>query len=251
MKADIEKALFFATLLILKTSIGKTQNQDRHFEWGIGLGAYVYQGDLTPDRFGSFRTMKPGVYLFVNKIVNPSLSYRLNLAIASLKGDESKYSQPEFRRQRNFAFNSPAIELSGLGVWDIRGNNFYRIKRSFSPYIFTGAGLAVLNIKPDRSRFNAEFFSTEPEVIAGLATDSQKRLPKLQPFVPAGLGFRYELSDRFAINAEATYRFVFTDYLDGFSHAANPEKDDHYHSLTIGLIYKLGFKNRLNCPPVK
>ena len=51
--------------------------------------------------------------------------------------------------------------------------------------------------------------------------------------------------------AEASYRFTFTDYLDGFSEVANPKKKDYYSSYSVGLIYTLGVKNTLNCPPMK
>lgn len=251
MKANLKNKSVILVILLFNVTLINSQFQSKHLEIGVGFGAYIYQGDLTPNRIGSFKTMKPGLHLFANKIMSSSLSYRLNLAIAKLKGDESKYSNPEYRQQRNFKFKSPLFELSGLVVWDIRGNNFYRDKGRISPYFFTGAGLSFLNIKPDWSNFNAEFFSTESDVITGLQTDSQKKLSTIHPFIPVGLGFRYEISNRLALNTEVTYRFIFSDYLDGFSYAANPDKDDHYHSITIGVIYKLGNKNRLNCPPVK
>jgi hypothetical protein len=250
MKA-IMKNKYIGVFLLFTNTLANGQAQSKNFEIGLGLGAYIYQGDLTPNQLGSFKTTKPGLHLFANKIVSSNLSYRFNLAIAKLEGDESKYSNPEYRQQRNFKFESPLIEISGLGVWDIGANNFNRNKGRFSPYIFTGAGLSFLNIKPDWSSFNAEFFTSESEVVTGLNTDSQKKLPKILPFIPAGMGFRYEISSRVAVNAEATYRFIFNDYLDGFSYAANPKRDDHYHSVTIGLVYKLGNKNKLNCPPVK
>jgi hypothetical protein len=31
---------------------------------GLNGGAYVYQGDLTPERFGSFKTIQPGFSVF-------------------------------------------------------------------------------------------------------------------------------------------------------------------------------------------
>jgi hypothetical protein len=175
----------------------------------------------------------------------------VNLAIAKLKGDESKYSNPEYRQQRNFNFKTGLLELSGLGVWDIRGNNYNRDKGRFSPYVFSGAGLSFVKIKRDWSNLNTEFFGPESEVQTGLAIDAQKKLPRIMPFVPVGLGLRYEISNRFAINAETSYRFVFTDYLDGFSYSANPKQDDHYHSTTVGLIMKFGKGNSLDCPKIK
>jgi Domain of unknown function (DUF6089) len=250
MKANIEKRISILVFILFNSSLFYAQ-QFKNLELGAGLGVYVYQGDLTSSRIGSFRTMRPGIHLFANKIRNSNLSYRLNLAIAGLKGDESKYSKPEYRQQRNFKFKTPLIELSGLEVWDIKGNNYNRAKGVFSPYVFGGVGISYLKIKPDWSGLNTEIFDANSEVQLGLNTDTQKKLPQLKAFIPVGVGFRYEISDRLTLTTESTYRFVFTDYLDGFSYSANPKKDDHYLSQTIGLILKLGNKNRYTCPKIK
>ena len=251
MKAKIEKIILIIVSFFLTGYVVNAQLKSKNIELGVGLGAYVYQGDLTPGDVGSFRTMKPGLYLFVNMIVSSNLSYRLNVVMSKLKGDESKYSNPEYRQQRNFKFKTPLLEVSGLGVWDVRGNNYNRDRGVFSPYVFTGVGLSLLNINPNWSNMNTEIFNAESEVQAGLSLDRQKKLPRILPFVPVGLGFRYEISNQFSITTESAYRFVFTDYLDGFSHAANPKKDDHYLSQTVGLIYKRGKRNMLDCPKIK
>jgi hypothetical protein len=251
MKATTEKSILLFVSFLLTGFVGKTQIQSNNIELGVGYGAYVYQGDLTPGSIGSFRTMKPGIHLFAGKIATSNLSYRLNVAISGLKGDESKYSTPEYRQQRNFKFKTPLFEISGLGIWDIRGNNYNRNKGVFSPYLFSGFGLSFLSIRRDWNAMNTEIFNAESEVQIGLNTDVQKKLPKMLPFIPVGLGFRYEISNRFAATTESAYRFVFTDYLDGFSHSANPKKEDHYLSQTVGLIYKLGRKNTLDCPRIK
>ena len=69
--------------------------------------------------------------------------------------------------------------------------------------------------------------------------------------IPVGAGIRYNLSPRIALTAEGSYRLVFTDYLDGFSVAANPKQNDHYHTMNVGVVYRLGKKNKLDCPVVR
>jgi hypothetical protein len=251
MKAYFRKSSFVIIIIAVSILHANSQFQSKGIEAGIGLGAYVYEGDLTPNRFGSFKTIKPGIHFLGSKIVNSNLSLRINLAIAKLKGDESKYSNPEYRQQRNFNFKTGLFELSALGVWDIRGNNYNREKGRLSPYIFSGAGLSFVKIKRDWSNLNTEFFDPESAVQTGLAIDAQKKLPRILPFIPTGLGLRYEISNRFSINAETSYHFVFIDYLDGFSYSANPKRDDHYHSTSIGLIMKFGKGSSLACPTIK
>jgi len=218
------------------------------FELGLNAGLFIYQGDLTPSRFGSYKTLKPGLSFFFNRIISPVFSLRTNLALGGLKGDDAKYLKPEYRQQRNFNFNSPAFEVSELLVADIFKNNMARRSSGLSPYLFAGLGFSVLNIKRDWSHFNAEFFSSEASTISGLAADQQYALPALIPVVPIGIGFRYPISSRISVNAETSYRVTFTDYLDGFSKAANDSRRDSYMTHTVGLIYQFKNNSWLKCP---
>jgi len=216
---------------------------------GINAGAYIYQGDLTPNPLGSYKTKKFGLGFSGAKILNSNFSIRGNLLFAKLKADESKYANPAYRQQRNFKFSSPLIELTGQLVWNPLGGN--NTDKGFSPYVFGGGGFSYLNVKRDWSNFNAEYFAANSTSITGLATDQQNTPPRIIPVLPVGLGARYNISSRFAVTAESSYRITFTDYIDGFSYAANPERNDHYISHTIGIIYRVGKKNILACPKVK
>jgi len=217
---------------------------------GLNAGIYVYQGDLTPDPLGSFRTIKPGLSLFVKKPLNHFLAARILMSFASLQGNDSRYSKPGYRQQRNFYFFSPLKEFSGQIIWNIRGRNYddYGIM----PYIFTGAGVSVVRIRKDYSRMDPVVFKESSDVFTGLAIDNAQGTPHALFSVPVGVGAEYPLSERFSVNIETSYRFVFTDYLDGFSQSANPKLKDHYHSTSAGLIYKFGNRIRgIGCPVVK
>ena len=214
------------------------------FEIGITANAFIYQGDLTPSRFGSYRTVKPGAGFYINRLLSPGFTLRTNFTFGTLKGDDSKYNHPGYRQQRNFNFRSPVFEISELVVVNVLQENSLGI----SPYVFGGAGLSFLNIKRDWSRFNAEYFSSEPSTLAGLATDVAHSLPKAIPVIPVGVGARYRLSQKISVTVETSYRFSFTDYLDGFSKAANPVKNDHYSTHSVGIVYHFIKKNSLKCP---
>ena len=239
-----------AIVLLLLLITGKTQAQFyKDMSVGINGGLYVYQGDLTPDPLGSFRTIKPGLSLFAKKPINYFLSARLHMSFASLQGNDSRYSKPEYRQQRNFYFFSPLMEFSGQLVWNIRGRNYddYGIQ----PYVFTGAGVSFVRVQKDYSRMNTTYFGEASEIYAGLAADNAHGTSPALLSVPVGVGAEYPLSERFSVNIETSYRFVFTDYLDGFSQSANPKLKDHYHSTSVGLIYKFGAKKKgIGCPSV-
>ena len=249
MKAKTgKKAIVLFTLLFIGC---KSQAQFyKDMSVGLNAGAYIYQGDLTPDPIGSFRTIRPGFSLFVKKPVNHFLAARVHMSFATLKGDDSRYSKPEYRQQRNFSFTSPVIEFSGQLVWNILGRNYddYGIQ----PYVFSGAGVSFVRPIKDYSRMDPAIFGESSEVLTGLAVDNARGTSNTLFSVPVGVGAEYPLSERFSVNIETSYRFIFTDYLDGFSHAANPKLQDHYHSTSAGVIYKFGKKIKgIGCPVVK
>jgi hypothetical protein len=215
---------------------------------GLSGGVFVYQGDLTPQTAGSYKTLTPQVALRVYRILTPSFSARLNITGGKLRGDEGVYNNPEFRKQRNFNFSTPVVEISLQGVWYILGFSNPR----FSPYVFAGGGVALVNIKRDYSKLNTEIFGPGSEVQNGLAVDAAQKLPNAIPVVPVGAGLRYYFNDRFSFIGETGYRLSFTDYLDGFSKAANPKLNDHYSDHSVGVVYsfnKNGKKDKkLGCP---
>ena len=248
------RTLLIKSIAVVLIFLGKKEASGQStipkYEAGINLGTFIYQGDLTPQRLGSFKTSTLTLSIFGSRIINSSFSLRTNLALGKLKGDESKYASPAYRQQRNFYFKTPVVELSELAVWNIFGKNYEKQRSGFSPYLMAGAGLSYLKIKRDWSRLNENYFASDSAFFAGLNKDINHDLPQLIAVIPIGGGLRYSLSQRLSVSGEILYRFTFTDYLDGFSQSVNPKLNDHYYSATVGLIYRLGEKNNLNCPTV-
>ncbi len=240
--------IFVASLFSEYVVAQQHANVSKH-EIGIALSSFIYQGDLAEERFGSFQTKRWGATIFFNKILSAAFSTRTNLAIGGLKGDDAVYENPEYRRQRNFNFRTPVVEISQLAVWNPLQRNYD--DRGFSPYLFGGAGLNILNIRRDWSNYNGEYFDGFSDLSARLAIDTQQSLPRVTPVIPLGAGIRFNISHSLAFMAETSYRIMFTDYLDGFSEAANPERKDNFYTISAGLIFRTGKKNTLNCPAVK
>src|SRR5258706_4632533 len=117
-----QKIIPKALLVIAVYCIGiKTSAQQ--YEFGINPGFVVYQGDLTPEQFGAIKMQQFSIGLHADRVLDPSFSVRANLLIGNLKGDDSKYSNPEFRKQRNFYFTSPLAEISALLLFNVLGKN--------------------------------------------------------------------------------------------------------------------------------
>ena len=240
------------TIAVLIASISITNAQLNLSKWQVGVngGIFVYQGDLTPETLGSYKTLQPAAGFYISRILNPSFILRTNLAFGKLLGVESRYETPAYRKQRNLRFSTPVTEISELLVWNMFGNNSNEIGNRFSPYLFGGVGVSFLNINRS-SNLNKVFFVNEPQVEIGLAADLNKTPPKTVLVIPFGAGIEYYLFPNLSVTAETNFRYTFTDYLDGFSYAANPKTNDFYQSHTIGLVYKFGKRNQLDCPVIK
>lgn len=248
MKSVFKKTLLAVVLVFANIYFLQAQIDLSKYEVGLSGGVFVYQGDLTPQTLGSYKTLKPQLALHLYRIISPAFSVRFNINRGNLYGDDAKYATPVWRRQRNFNFTTPVTELSLQGVWSFLQARSPR----FSPYLFAGAGFSFLKIKRDWSNINPVIFPEGSDVQTGLAIDAAKSLPRIIPVVPVGAGMRYALNGRFSLIGETSYRLTFTDYLDGFSKAANPNKNDHYLSHSIGIIYSSNKKNKtLGCPVMK
>jgi opacity protein-like surface antigen len=235
---------FYVSILFAQSSLPK-------YEIGISAGTMIYQGDLAPSALGSLKTMKPTATIYGARIINESFSVRLNFTLGGLKGDESLYSKPSWRQKRNFTFNSPITEASALLVWNVFGNHGSENFSRFSPYVFGGAGYSFLNIHRDWSKMDRNIFGPTSHNGAGFIKDSLHILPKGVPVIPLGIGLRYALSSNIALTTELNYRYSFSDYIDGFSYAANPSSKDSYYTFIVGAVYTFGDRNFLKCPKLK
>jgi opacity protein-like surface antigen len=239
------------TIFIVLLVSQKTFAQFTPSKWEIGInaGTLIYQGDLSESPLGYTNSLKPAIGLWVSKSLDPYFSIRANLLQGSLGADESTYASPEYRRHRNLAFNSSVSEFSAQLVWDLYGKTYREGMRRFSPYLFVGAGFAILHIDRNWSRFDTTYFNSKSPAAIGLGIDTLHKTPGFLPIIPVGIGARYMVSDHIYINAEATYRIFSSDYIDGFSYAGNPAKNDHYYGLSLGVSYRFGWYG-MSCPKI-
>ncbi|MEO7311159.1 MAG: DUF6089 family protein [Chitinophagaceae bacterium] len=241
----LRKFMVILLLMAGSNSVLQAQFVSGKNELGLNLGALIYQGDLSPKMAGSVKTARPMLGIYYNRILTNYWSFRANLTIGSLRGDDSRFDTPEYMRHRNFNFSTRLTELSVMGVYNIYGNNDNF--RKFSTYLFAGAGLSFLMVKRDYSRLDTAYFSGSVKLANGLATDSAARLPGIIPVIPMGIGVKYAILPRISLVVEGMYRYTFTDYLDGFSYAANPKLKDSYYSVSIGAVFNFG-KDKMACP---
>jgi opacity protein-like surface antigen len=249
MNSILRAKISIVFLLMLATQKTLAQFTPSKWEIGINAGTLIYQGDLSEGSFGYTKSLKPSVELWVSNSLDAYFSIRANLLQGSLGADESTYSSPAWRRHRNLAFNSSVTEVSAEMVWDLNGKTYREGMRRFSPYFFAGAGFAILHIDRNWSRFDTTYFNAQSTASRGLGIDTLHKTPAFLPVIPVGAGLRYMVSNRIFVNAEGTYRITSSDYIDGFSFAGNPAKNDHFYGLTLGVSYRFGW-NGISCPKI-
>ena len=244
MRTTIPKSRAFIFVFLLSPGLF-AQPSGSKYELGIHAGSFIYQGDLTPSAIGSFKTPSLAFGIHGSRKLFGNLSVRADLNVGWLKGNDAAWSHPAWRQQRNFNFKSTVTEITAMLVW----NPLHQDQR-LSPYLFGGLGYSFHAIHRDYSGFNAEYFITEG-LNERLDADVAHNLPRTLPIIPFGVGLRYPLTRSLSVNTEAGYRYVRTDYLDGFSQAGNPRRDDHYYMFTAGITYSLAGNNNLRCPVIR
>ena len=246
-KVKISVIMFIA--LAINTTKLLAQKQS-NYEVGFNVGTLIYQGDLTQSAFGTTKGLKPALGIFVSKKLDPYFAIRANLTIGKIGVDESQFTYPAFKQMRNFKFTTPVTELSTVLVWHILGESADRDYRKLSPYVFAGGGLTFLNVSRDWSKMMITPADSASKSVLGLGRDTMQATPKALPIIPVGIGLKYAITEKIGINAEATYRFTFSDYIDGFSYAANPDTKDRYYGISIGVSFNLA-RNSYKCPSIK
>lgn len=213
---------------------------------GINAGAFIYHGDLTPWRTGSWKTPAFAWGLSGHRQFTSSFSARADLSFGKLRGNEARHLQPEYRQYRAFAFESRITELSLGAEWSPLNKG-----RKLAPYVWAGIGYSRMKIAKDFSRFRPEYFQGEPELAQNLLLDNQTALPRRVVVFPVGFGWKFAWSENVSLHAEAAHRFTRNDYLDGFSLSANPESKDAYTKYSVGIKRVLGNRSRFDCPPMR
>jgi hypothetical protein len=231
----------------LFTSPVWAQSSAGRYEFGAQAGVFAYQGDLSPSPIGSYKTLRPALGISAARRLGDRYALRLGLNLGRIAGDEGKYATPGWRQERNLRFSTPVTELAGHVIWKPFGDAGRM--GAWTPYTAIGGGLALLRIRPDASGVSGSFASTETGSIATqLAADAARPKPRIMPSLQLGAGIRYQFRPQLALQAETSYRYLPTDYLDGFSRAVNPDTRDQYMTHSIGVVYCSGRGGRTGCP---
>jgi len=208
-------AVFFVAIVICTVSIQAQEPITQEGEFGVGIGAGHYFGDLNTR--AKVNRPKVAAGIFFRKNFGNYIAARIVANFAQLGYSDVYNTHNEFMHQRNLSFNTNVWELS------LRGDfNFFRFlpgdpEFNFTPYVSLGIG--VFSYDP------YAYLQGEKYFLRPLGTEGQgsSLYPDRKPYssmaicFPIGVGVKYAFNERFNIGLEITHRFTTTDYLDDVS----------------------------------
>lgn len=209
-------------------------------ELGGGIGGLLYKGELAPAY--QFRNNRPALTVFYRKDISAPITLRAGLMGGMLRADDRNVrgengNRPPLATYRDANLKGSLLELSGGIEYNFFDYHNRRDKVHFTPYVFVGvAGFYA----------NTTVASTAQPLLNHKAST-------LGVAIPAGLGFKYALTEHWNLGLEAGARKTFTDNLDHIDGktrqqsdlVGNPNDQDWYFYNGISISYTF---YKIRCP---
>lgn len=214
-------------------------NAQNTSEVGIGIGATNYRGEVSPQY--QLQNNRPAFTVFYRKDVSVPVTLRGGFTAGFLRADDGNVegangSVPPLQNYRQTDTKGSVLEASVVLEYNFLDYHYRTDKVQFTPYLFGGVAGYYANTT---TRSNNQ--------ILGGAFDRQGSM--LGVAVPAGLGFKYALSEFLNLGLEVGVRKTFTDELDHLAKQdpllVNPNDQDWYYYSGISLSYTF---YKIRCP---
>ena len=195
----------------------------------VGAGTPMYFGDLCSGF--SCKKITPSGSIGVNYRWWPRLSFGGQFSYLLIAGTD-------IDTDRNITFKTSLFETVGYIKFFIleravrRHSDMNKADFPIKPYITVGMGGAVYKA------------TTENALSEGVSS------PRISGMFPTGIGAQYRISKRVALSLEASYRWIFSDYIDGVSTVNGSDaKSDSYLTIEFKLNYS-PFATRMKKKPL-
>jgi hypothetical protein len=209
------KKLLTAAIIFFPFFLKAQNSVVQEGEFGIGLGAAHYFGDLNTR--AKVNRPKPAASIFFRKNFGNYIALRISANFAQLGYSDVYNTHNEVMRRRNLSFNTNVWELGLQGDFNfyrfLPGDDLYR----FTPYVTFGAG--IFNYDPYAYLGKTKYFLRPLGTEGQGTTDYPDRKPysSMALSLPIGVGFKYSVNERINVGFEIVHRFTNTDYLDDVS----------------------------------
>ncbi len=205
----IKHVISLLLVFVFATTLHAQQDLYR-WRLGVHLGYMNYIGDKTIVPFTEKPVSLPyGVDLQYNFTPSFGINVMADRGKFSIPASETDASQPDFETE--------AKSISFRVVYHFDNGKLLHARSPFSPYLFAGGGFGWYEIKS----------AVTENVRTG--------------FIPAGLGLKARLSNRFNLDLRGDMRYAFTDKLDANVSSAN-NRNDFYYLITLSGHFNFGMR---------
>ncbi len=224
-------AFFFVLVLSLFGSAALwAQNGLGSWEGSAFLGMSTYQGDMT---VSNLPLAKHGHFAFgfgVRHFLSPQFAMAGRFWHGKISGDDSLYPNLDERGGRMTAGINSLLLLAEFSPLGLAGDP--NTEMIFSPYLFFGTGVALVNINVNYADIRGM-----PEHIEQDKLSAQNKFHVLFPF---GAGLRFAPRESWNLSLELGLATPFSDTIDGISMLGNPDKKDWITSILLGFHMPFG-----------
>ena len=208
-------------------------------ELGIGLGATNYRGEISPQY--QLQNNRPAVTAFYRKDVSVPITVRGALMAGLLRAADDNVTGvngavPPLLAYRQANTKGWLAEASAVVEYNFLDYHRRTDKVHFTPYLFAGLALFYAN-------------TTTVTNNAALAGNFNRQGSQFGVALPAGVGFKYALSQHLNLGLETGVRKAFTDQLDHLGDQTpllvNTHDQDWYYFSGLSLSYTF---YKIPCP---
>jgi len=224
---------------------------------GMTVGMTSHGGDSASwgrHGLGLLHNTKIAYGLNATYSINDTWGLRLQYRGTEIQGDDSDFvDKAEWAPQlvkRDFMYRSQISEFAILVEYKLSqlfsSNNDKSILAShsrFYPFVTGGIAYTIINDDENMRDWGDPPSFRMSDVLLDQSTGSVGGIQ-----FPVGLGFRYELTDFLHTDLFYNFRLPISDYLDGISESANPDKNDAYQicGVNIGIRFNTEGNDRDN-----
>ena len=215
-----------AVLCLVLNDPGAVLAQSK-WQSGLFVGGANYQGDLVETLAPYPEETNFGIGLINYYKLSPLWRLRGHFFFGKVTGSDQNATKDKGRNLRNFNFETTVGELAMMLEWApfamVKGDSLSSARiRTVSPYLSAGVGGA-------RFDGNTSFETTIGNgFLALIEADKNAEAKNINVVFPVSGGIRFNLGKTWEWGIEGGVRLTLTDYLDGVSLSANPERDDLY-----------------------
>ncbi|HEX8329908.1 MAG TPA: DUF6089 family protein [Hymenobacter sp.] len=214
-------------------------NAQNTSELGLGVGATTYRGEISPH----YRSQnnRPGFTVFYRKDVSVPVTLRGAVTGGFLRADDANVegangSAAPLHAYRQANTKGGVLEASAVLEYNFLDYHYRTDKLHVTPYLFAGlAGFYASTTTESNNPALGQSFNRDGPTV-GFA-------------IPAGVGFKYALSEHINLGLEVGVRKTFTDEIDHLGEQdpflVNPNDQDWYYYSGVSLSYTF---YKIRCP---